>query len=654
MSFAAFQFGLTSLQEVLQNPVVVAWKEERNWHTAWVKEAVPLPLELVRSFERAVVAGAGDDSLVEAAVVADAGEQIRGLGFSSPGGEAAGALDDGKKSSMVCCPPAPPSGPLPLLSSLPVGERDALLEFFESNCPGVALTPETIPALQFLQSIHVQRQQKAWAWIPWRRILSEAALWGVQSRRSSVKRRDFAEVIAEAAGLCGNEWDLELAGSPHRIYQLLCTREAEEADREVLGEVFRQVLRDSVSLDTALDYVVDASADNAAKRGGLGECWHWAEGKCTRAQCRFKHACAKCGDGEARRRLGCNSADSLFEAHAVVQLQWELVLFLGQQGFPCTGAVEPHQPFLLDVWRACALMSGDIARFVARWGGAAEARARWGPNVAAGKLGVVQARLDASRRFTALSFDIRGAHKLVRARSEEQEFSVFVFEDEWFAHRSAYFGCRWAAYWFSRVCKTAARAAQLFCNAVRVQAAAPLRFLDIDGGLAAVDAFATAESGGIGGWWIASGSGCVRSKVRWFSFQINKNDLPAWFTNGCSGSLQSCIAALEAAAQLALLLARAEASQAPEKVVLKFHQLCDNAGAASAARKHLAMSEPLSFVLQATGYWCCRLGVALCPHHIAGEKNTWADDLSRNKLDGFGPALRWSVDLRHVLERPWQ
>ena len=65
MSFAAFQFGLTSLQEVLQNPVVVAWKEERNWHTAWVKEAVPLPLELVRSFERAVVAGAGDDSLVE-------------------------------------------------------------------------------------------------------------------------------------------------------------------------------------------------------------------------------------------------------------------------------------------------------------------------------------------------------------------------------------------------------------------------------------------------------------------------------------------------------------------------------------------------------------------------------------------------------------
>lgn len=206
----------------------------------------------------------------------------------------------------------------------------------------------------------------------------------------------------------------------------------------------------------------------------------------------------------------------------------------------------------------------------------------------------------------------------------------------------------------AKVCKTAARAAQLFCNAVRVQAAAPLRFLDIDGGLAAVDAFATAESGGIGGWWIASGSGCVRSKVRWFSFQINKNDLPAWFTNGCSGSLQSCIAALEAAAQLALLLARAEASQAPEKVVLKFHQLCDNAGAASAARKHLAMSEPLSFVLQATGYWCCRLGVALCPHHIAGEKNTWADDLSRNKLDGFGPALRWSVDLRHVLERPWQ
>ena len=209
--------------------------------------------------------------------------------------------------------------------------------------------------------------------MPWRRVLSEAALLDMQGRKASVKRRDFAELVAEAAGLCSEELDLELSGSPHRIFQLLSTRahayalcggghlhnwlnyvhrfilhysrrpgsgwrgpspqEAEEADREVLTEVFRQVHRDSVTLDDALASVVredffrhhlnprprlmgksgaedhvkegpkkrklpqplprDASTK---KRGKVGECFDWAAGKCKRMQCRFPHACAICGD----------------------------------------------------------------------------------------------------------------------------------------------------------------------------------------------------------------------------------------------------------------------------------------------------------------------------------------------------------------------
>ena len=131
---------------------------------------------------------------------------------------------------LEATPPAkePPASlalmPFGTQSKLDVGEREKLICLFETNYPGVALVPETIPALQFLHCIQHQCQQKAWAWVPWRRVLSEAALLDMQGRKASVKRRDFAELVAEAAGLCSEELDLELSGSPHRIFQLLSTR----------------------------------------------------------------------------------------------------------------------------------------------------------------------------------------------------------------------------------------------------------------------------------------------------------------------------------------------------------------------------------------------------------------------------------------------
>lgn len=123
-------------------------------------------------------------------------------------------------------------------------------------------------------------------------------------------------------------------------------------------------------------------------------------------------------------------------------------------------------------------------------GGEAEARQRWGDLVAAGKLGIAQPpgkkprligdgtisganhrcvieekvrlpTIESVQRFMslsnpcehweALSFDVRGAHKLVNVVPAEQGLSCFVVQGRWFAYRSCYFGCRWAAYWFSRV-----------------------------------------------------------------------------------------------------------------------------------------------------------------------------------------------------------
>ena len=272
----------------------------------------------------------------------------------------------------VLVPPAPQPAASPSLSLVPIGshakldvaERERLFTLFEKHYPGAVLTPESTPALQYLQCIQQQCQQKAWAWLPWRRILSDAALLDLQGRKLSSTCKDFVELVAEAAGLCSEEWDGDLSGSPHRVYQLLCTRahayalcsgghlhnwlsyanrflsflhhysrraasgwrgpspqEAEDADREVLGEVFRQVHRDGLSLDDALSSVVredyfrhylsprprllsepDApkkrklpaplgSKPTAApnKKGKAGEC-------CRRPHCKFLHACAICKD----------------------------------------------------------------------------------------------------------------------------------------------------------------------------------------------------------------------------------------------------------------------------------------------------------------------------------------------------------------------
>ena len=53
--------------------------------------------------------------------------------------------------------------------------------------------------------------------------------------------------------------------------------------------------------------------------------------------------------------------------------------------------------------------------------------------------------------WSALSFDVRGAHKPVCVREDEQGYSCFVLEGDWYYYRSCYFGCKWAAYWFARV-----------------------------------------------------------------------------------------------------------------------------------------------------------------------------------------------------------
>ena len=128
-----------------------------------------------------------------------------------------------KKSSREELPaPASPKH-LPLLGSLSLpakfgaAEREALLKVY---LKGAVLTPETTPCLPYLQPMSTEILGLG-------RMAPDpvrSCTLGCPKPQSGTKKMDLTEVLAEAAGLCGEEWDLDMGGSPHRIFQILCTR----------------------------------------------------------------------------------------------------------------------------------------------------------------------------------------------------------------------------------------------------------------------------------------------------------------------------------------------------------------------------------------------------------------------------------------------
>ena len=139
-------------------------------------------------------------------------------------------------------------------------------------------------------------------------------------------------------------------------------------------------------------------------------------------------------------------------------------------------------------------------------------------------------------------------------------------------------------------------------------------------------------------------------QVKWFQFHLDASELPSWFRSKC---LQKCIAALEGLAQVVLLALRAaEAELVPGRLTLVLAQLCDNQGTASASCKMLSLKQLLDAVLQALAFFCSKYGVGLHITHIAGERNIWADQLSRGVVPA-GFVHHGSLDIKMLLEEPW-
>ena len=65
------------------------------------------------------------------------------------------------------------------------------------------------------------------------------------------------------------------------------------------------------------------------------------------------------------------------------------------------------------------------------------------------------------------------------------------------------------------------------------------------------------------------------------------------------------------------------------------HTASDNTSAEAGINKLFTTTEPLSEFLKLVASWSARRNVQLAVSRLAGEKNVWADELSRSKLQRF-------------------
>ena len=145
--------------------------------------------------------------------------------------------------------------------------------------------------------------------------------------------------------------------------------------------------------------------------------------------------------------------------------------------------------------------------------------------------------------------------------------------------------------------------------------------------MAAADAVAEGDAVGIGGWISAS------SDFFWFSESWTMTEIRSHWPQ-LTKSAQPYIACFETLAQLALaMIAHRRLHSRHFNFVLP--TASDNTAAEAGINKLFTTTEPLCIFLKLVASWSARRNVRLAVSHLAGEKNVWADELSRSKLQRF-------------------
>ena len=156
---------------------------------------------------------------------------------------------------------------------------------------------------------------------------------------------------------------------------------------------------------------------------------------------------------------------------------------------------------------------------------------------------------------------------------------------------------------------------------------------------AAADAFATENEMGIGGWIK------LETNIFWFSHIWNRHELQPFLE--IPKSLQRYISSWEALAQLCiLLLVNQKCSTRPG--IISIQSGSDNTGAEANINHGFSNTEVLSDIIKLVSIQQIQCNIFLNIHHIPGEKNTDADDLSRGRITNFCQSSRVLIKLVEI------
>ena len=122
--------------------------------------------------------------------------------------------------------------------------------------------------------------------------------------------------------------------------------------------------------------------------------------------------------------------------------------------------------------------------------------------------------------------------------------------------------------------------------------------------------------------------------MRWFSLRLRRKDLPGWFT--VQGTWPSTNY-LQLGSACAALVAGGHCV-GPNRVALwkktaflTVRQRCETLGLVCTSAKGLSLKQQLCSVLQSASMFCVQKRLQLVVSHIPGERNVWADQLSRGE-----------------------
>ena len=159
---------------------------------------------------------------------------------------------------------------------------------------------------------------------------------------------------------------------------------------------------------------------------------------------------------------------------------------------------------------------------------------------------------------------------------------------------------------------------------------------------AAADAFATEDTMGIGGWVT------INSATFWFSQLWRTEDLQKFLP--ISKALQRYITSWEALLPNSALSSLFSKNPKPDRESSTSNQDPTDTGAEANTNHGFSTTEVLADIIKLVSITQIKCNTLLNVHHIPGEKNILADDLSRGKLSSFSEDFRICFDLAVIFD----